>query len=103
MKNIKKSVEECKNSIDENIVDFARKIRNAEAVPETKAKTLQIVSAYKTMVVKGGGQMLDAVQIPQLNVRNAYAATPVNNVLHFQEKVNSLTRNLAPNNKKEPL
>jgi hypothetical protein len=66
-----------------------------EAVPDTKTKTLQIISAYKTGTVNRSGQMLDATQTPKPHVRNESAAILNNNVTHLREKVNTNARNLS--------
>ena len=74
---------EFKNFKNESapLVRYSKRINGnfyvVEAVPDAKAKQLQIVSAYKGKAKTRGGQMPDVVQTPRLNVRNAYAATPV--------------------------
>jgi hypothetical protein len=60
-----------------------------EAVPDSKTKKLQVVSAYKAETKGSGGQEPDGQKTPKHNVRNELAHSTDNKITDSPAKVNT--------------
>jgi hypothetical protein len=76
------------------------KIKGGQMPDVVQTPRLNVRNAYAATPLNKDGQMLDAAQIPKPHVRNESVATPVDNVTHLQEKVNTPNQN---DNKEEAL
>ena len=86
------------NNLSRSVVYYSKRVNGnyyvVEAVPDSKAKTLHVISAYKTKA-EGVSQVLNMSEDPQLTPKTPHALAPSdNNVSQKKSYVNPVSANV---------